>query len=192
MAEREFKPSPKLATKFYVWIALIFVLGFLPYVFLGFIPGAGWTYVAIFLAANALWIIIACALVPPYYRSISYLLRDDEVVVRRGILTRSEDVVPYRMVTNVALKRGPLDRLYGLGTLQVHTAGFSQQTAAESTLAGLANYQEVRELLMAQVHRQRRPLTAEGPGKPLEREDVPDILQGILDEVRGLRSDRKE
>ncbi len=171
---------------------MVFVFGFLPYAFLGLVPGAGWTYVAIFLAANAVWIIIACALILPYCRSISYELRDDEVVVRRGILTRSEDVVPYRMVTNVALKRGPFDRLFGIGTLQVHTAGFSQQTAAESTLTGLANYQQVRELIMAQVHRQRPAAESSVPSQPLGHEDVPDILQGILDEVRGMRSDRKE
>ena len=185
-------PSPKLKLKFYVWVALVFVTCFLPFVFMGFIPNMGWTFVGIYLAANAVWIVVACLLIPPYCRSISYELGEEELVVRRGILTKSEDVIPYRMVTNVAVKRGLLDRWLGMGTLLVHTAGFSQQTSAEATLSGLTNWLEVRERLMTAVHRQ----TGVGEGvveaKPLGQEDVPEILQGILDEIKALRDDRKE
>jgi membrane protein YdbS with pleckstrin-like domain len=185
-------PSSKLQAKSYVWLALIWITCFLPFVFLGLAPGMGWTFVGIYLGANALWLAIACLLIPPYYRSISYELRPDELVVRRGILTKSEDVVPYRTVTNVAVKRGLLDRWLGIGAVLVHTAGFSQQTSAEATLAGLASCQEVRDHLMAAVHRRRGEQAGSAEDRPLGHEDVPEILQGILDEIRALRDDRKE
>ncbi|NLG26305.1 MAG: PH domain-containing protein [Chloroflexi bacterium] len=186
------RPSERLTLKYSLWVALIFLIGFAPYALLGLIPEAGWTFVAIYLAANAVWIIVALLLIPPYCRSIRYELGEEEVVVRRGILTRSEDVVPYRMVTNVTLKRGPLDRWLGLGTLRIHTAGFSQQATAECVLAGLDNYEQVREALMAAVRRQRGAAMQAPETRPLGHDDVPELLHGILDEVRALRGDRKE
>ena len=185
-------PSPKLKLKFSAWIVLIFVICFLPFVFVGLAPDMGWTFVGIYLAANVVWIAIACLLIPPYCRSISYELRDDELVVRRGIITKSEDVVPYRMVTNVTVKRGLLDRWLGIGTLLVHTAGFSQQSSAEATLSGLTNWLEVRERLMTAVHRQAGVGEDVSEAKLLGQEDVPELLQGILEEIKGLRDDRKE
>jgi hypothetical protein len=192
MQDKVLRPNERLVLKYSLWVVLIFLIGFAPFTLFGLIPEAGWTFVAIYLAANAVWIIVALLLIPPYCRSIRYELGENELVARRGILTKSEDVVPYGMVTNVALKRGPLDRWLGLGTLRVHTAGFSQQTVAECVLTGLDNCEQVREALMAAVHRQHGAVVQAPETRPLGQDDVSELLHGILDEVRALRGDRKE
>jgi len=71
-------------------------------------------------------------LYPAYYRSIRYELREDEIVVHKGIITKSTKVVPYSTVTNLNMKRDLLDRwLLNLGTVNVETAGKSGQAEPE-------------------------------------------------------------
>ena len=189
------KPSEKLRTKFYVWVWAIYLLAVFPNVFMGLIPGFGWTYVGFFVAASAVGLGIAHVLIPPYFRSIRYEMGDQEIVVHKGIITRVENVVPYRMVTNISLKRGLLDRWFGLGGLHIHTAGYSQQTTAEAQLSGLEDYQAVQQDLQAKLHRYRRSADPSGGTETAEfvasSERVPELLQQILDELKALRAEQE-
>ena len=136
------RPHRNYLYKLYVTTILIFVIFILPFIFLGLIPELGTFYVLIFLAANALWIAPLFLFYPAYYRSISYELREDEIVVNKGVITKSMKVAPYRTVTNLHLKRGLLDRwFFNLGSLSVETAGISGQTGAEQVLSGLRDYE---------------------------------------------------
>ena len=78
---KRFQPSKKLQAKFNLWVILIFVFFVFPFVFMGFLPDLGWTYVWIFLLANLVWLVPCFALIPPYYRSIEYELGDEEIVL---------------------------------------------------------------------------------------------------------------
>jgi uncharacterized membrane protein YdbT with pleckstrin-like domain len=139
------------------------------------------------MLAGAVWL-VAILLTGPYYRSLSYEIQDDEVIVRAGIWTKSVKHVPYRTVTNLTIKRDVLDRLMGLGTLKIQTAGMSGQTGAEETLVGLTNVQEVYDLVATELRRFRgamAPTQAEVeaiPGEP-----AADPMQAILAEVRAIR-----
>ncbi len=192
MSSRAFRPNPKLQTKFQLQIVSVFVVFVLPFVFLAFIPGAGWAYVGWFALANAIWMGIAFALVPRYYRSISYELTDEEVRVHKGIITQTVQTVPYRTVTNVELKRGPFSRRLGLGDVHVQTAGYSQQAAAEATLSGLADYEEVSQQVIESLRRYRSRAGAavtvdESPLAGGASAGAEQTLSAILAEVRALR-----
>jgi membrane protein YdbS with pleckstrin-like domain len=181
------RPSNKYPVKLYLTVLLIFAFLVFPWVFLGFIPDLGWVYVLIFMIVNALWLIPTLILIPPYCRSIVYELGDEELLVRKGIITRSEKTVPYRMITNTDLKRGPLDRALGIGGIAIQTAGYSQQTSPEAKLAGLDDYAGTQRQLQA-VLRRYRALTgareAEGPAAGSEA-----LLGQILEELRALRQE---
>lgn len=60
-----------------------------------------------------------------YIRTISYHYTDTDVRVKKGLITKSTATVPYRTITNLRAKRGPLDRYLGLTTLEIETAGGS-------------------------------------------------------------------
>jgi len=176
-----FRPDPRLQKKMVWQVLLVFLLGCCPFLLLGLIPDLGMTYVIWFLVGNAIWVVLALALIRPYYRSVSYELRDLDLVERKGIITRSENLVPYRMVTNIRVRRGPLDRLLGLGTLQVHTAGYSQSTEAEASLVGLEDYDQKREALLARV----RQVDGSALGDADQEERVIDLLREIRDALQG-------
>ena len=92
-------------------------------------------YAAIWGGLGLIGILIIVLISGPYYRSLKYEIMDEEVIVRAGIITKSVKHVPYRTVTNLVVKRGILDRLFGLGTLNIQTAGMSgsNNTAEESS-----------------------------------------------------------
>jgi len=143
------------------------------------------TVVIVTAVADAIWWVPAMLLTGPYYRSLSYEIQDDEVIVRVGIWTKSVKHVPYRTVTNLTIKRDILDRwLFGLGTLNIQTAGMSGQTGAEERLVGLTNVQEVYELVVKELRRFRggmAPTAAEVEGEPAG------VLNAILAEVQAIR-----
>jgi putative membrane protein len=124
----------------------------------------------------------------PYYRSLSYEIQDDEVIMHVGIWTKSVKHVPYRTVTNLTVKRGILDRLFGLGTLNIQTAGMSGTTGAEESLEGLTNVQEVYDIVVTELRRFRgsmAPTAAEEEIEPAVAST--DALSAILTEVRAIR-----
>jgi uncharacterized membrane protein YdbT with pleckstrin-like domain len=140
------------------------------------------------LAEIVVWI-VALVLAAPYYRSLSYEIQDDEVIVHVGVLTQSVKHVPYRTVTNVSVRRDILDRwFFGLGSLHIQTAGMSGQSGAEEKLVGLANVQEVYDLVVTQLRRFRGGMAPTAA----EVEPEPDAasaqtLAAILSELKAIR-----
>jgi membrane protein YdbS with pleckstrin-like domain len=56
------------------------------------------------------------------YRSWSYREREDDLIVARGLLVRRLSVVPYGRMQFLDVSAGPVDRWFGLATVQLHTA----------------------------------------------------------------------
>ncbi|MEU3194803.1 PH domain-containing protein [Streptomyces sp. NPDC006992] len=84
------------------------------------------------LAAGPVWAL--CALLPlaaagwgwgalaRNWRSWRYRERADDLLVSRGVLWRETTVVPYGRMQLVEVTSGPLERRFGLASLQLHTA----------------------------------------------------------------------
>jgi hypothetical protein len=56
------------------------------------------------------------------YRSWGYTERQDDLIVTRGVLVRRLSVVPYGRMQFLDVTAGPIDRWFGLATVQLHTA----------------------------------------------------------------------
>ena len=55
-------------------------------------------------------------------RSFGYCERGDDLLVRSGIMFRRLVIVPYGRMQLVDVKAGPIDRRFGVTTVQLHTA----------------------------------------------------------------------
>jgi len=186
------RPDPKYRIKLYIVLAVIAGAVLLTGLTIA-IPvglerhGAGRALVvlAVTAALDVLWWIPGMLLVHPYYKSLSYEVQEKQVIVRAGIWTRSVKHVPYRTVTNITIKRGIRDRMLGLGTLEIQTAGMSgSQGGAEQSLVGLADAQQVYEMVAGKLRRFRggmAPTAAEMEGEGATE------LQEILEELRAIR-----
>jgi uncharacterized protein len=56
------------------------------------------------------------------YRAWGYAERADDLLVRRGVMIRRLTVVPYGRMQFIDVTAGPIDRIFGLATVQLHTA----------------------------------------------------------------------
>ncbi|MEM7324306.1 MAG: PH domain-containing protein [Actinomycetota bacterium] len=54
---------------------------------------------------------------------LGYLVRDKDFSYRRGIISRNVRTVPFARVQHVSIDRGPIERYFGMATLDLRTAG---------------------------------------------------------------------
>jgi membrane protein YdbS with pleckstrin-like domain len=83
---------------------------------------------AAILAACALMALLAGWLPPHLYSAYRYRMNDVSLELCSGIFWRKSVLIPVSRVQHVDLQRGPLERRFGLATLQVHTAGTQHAT----------------------------------------------------------------
>ncbi len=69
--------------------------------------------------AGALWELV---LVPRQVRAIGYAERNDDLLIRHGIMFHRLMVVPYGRMQYVDVTMGPLERMLGLSSVHLHTA----------------------------------------------------------------------
>lgn len=117
-------------------------------VWAGFPAWLAWLLPAIVLIA-VVWELV---LIPRQVRAIGYAERDDDLLLRRGILFHRLMVVPYGRMQYVDVTMGPLERMLGLSSIHLHTAS----PGTNAVLNGLT---------VAEAGRLREQLTARGEAK---------------------------
>jgi membrane protein YdbS with pleckstrin-like domain len=68
------------------------------------------------------------------YRVWRYEFREDAIYLERGVLRRVRTVVPFVRIQHIDTARGPIERVAGLSTLVVYTAG---SRGADVTIPGI-------------------------------------------------------
>ena len=74
------------------------------------------------------------------YRSWGYAEREDDLLVRRGVMFARLSVVPYGRMQFIDVTAGPLERAFGLATVRLHTAA----AATDARIPGLAREEAAR------------------------------------------------
>jgi hypothetical protein len=144
-------PSPKL---WQARLLLVGIVGGIALVAAGLVFGLAVGAVAAAIAIVA--VVVASALTTWLFRrrylAWGYAERVDDLLVRRGVMIRRLTVVPYGRMQFVDVTAGPVDRIYGLATVQLHTAA----AATDAKIPGLT---------LAEAERLRDRLAALGEAK---------------------------
>jgi membrane protein YdbS with pleckstrin-like domain len=74
------------------------------------------------------------------FRSWVYQERDEDLIVERGVLVRRLSVVPYGRMQFVDVSAGPIDRVFRLATVKLHTAA----AASDARIPGLERDEAAR------------------------------------------------
>nr|WP_233125143.1 PH domain-containing protein [Halorubrum sp. SD683] len=98
------------------------------------LPAGVETAVQVGGAVAALLVLVGVVRAVLLYRSWEYVVRADSLFLSRGVFTRVRTVVPYVRVQHIDTTRSPLERVLGLSTLVVYTAG---SRGADVTIPGL-------------------------------------------------------
>ncbi len=88
------------------------------------------------------------------YRYTRWRLDAEGFSLRKGRMWQSEVRVPINRVQHLDLRRGPLERRYGLATLVIHTAGTRESSVSVGGLAD-ADAEALRDQLARQAEHDR-------------------------------------
>ena len=88
---------------------------------------------ALLIPAVLVWSALIWSVELGRYRSWGYAEREDDLIVHRGLLFRRTSVVPYGRMQFIDVTAGPVDRVFGLATVQLHTAA----AATDARIPGL-------------------------------------------------------
>ncbi|MFL5796808.1 MAG: PH domain-containing protein [Actinomycetota bacterium] len=107
----------------------------------------GPTVGALVAAAVAVAGVVAERFVQRRVRAWGYCERDDDLLVRRGVLFARLSVVPYGRMQFIDVTAGPVERSFGLATVRMHTAA----AASDARIPGLnrTDAAELRDHLAA-------------------------------------------
>jgi uncharacterized protein len=133
-----------------IWVELIQFGLLMIFVFGGL--GVGWALTGhwLFGLALALTLVQTVWRVIVIFRAVKawgYAERDNDLLVRHGLLVRRLSIVPYARMQFVDVTAGPLERAFGLATVQLHTAA----AASDARIPGLppAEASRLRDRLTA-------------------------------------------
>ena len=147
---------------------------------------------------NIIWVIPGMVFTSIYVQSIEYSVISEsgesmpEVYVQKGIFNRTRKHVPFRTITNISTKTGPLDRLFGIGSVNIETAGFSgEKKEPEEKLEGIEFYEEVRDFILQELRKFRAPYTTTTEHAVYGDTDIPKLPDSLDDEILMTLRDMK-
>ncbi len=139
---------------------------------------------------TAIWLIPAIIIVPIYLRSIEYSVITEEgtaaseIFVKKGIINITRKHVPFRTITNISSRSGPFDRLFGIGSIEIETAGYSGATTqAEEKIEGITFYEELRDFILKELRKFKGPYVTGTEVVHPEEDPVPRIDDSLEDEI---------
>ncbi|MFF2026192.1 PH domain-containing protein [Streptomyces sp. NPDC058171] len=99
-------------------------------VLLGVFVGPPWAAFAVLPLALLLW---GWPMLGRNWRSWRYAERADDLLISRGVLWWEQTIVPYGRMQLVEVTSGPVERHFGLASVQLHTAA----AASDARIPGL-------------------------------------------------------
>ena len=192
-----FTPQTNLKTVYYTYLGLAAVIPstvslLVPMAALSYVHDiwrGPWPLLFIPLTVTLAVVLFTAYWIPKYFSSISYILGEEEVSVERGVWWKMKHVVPYARVMSVDIIQGPISRRFGVGSVHVHTAGYTGPAGgtagpgtrgAEATIWGVPNFVDVRNMIIDVVR--ERPLFT------LPRAAAHDLGSEILQELREIKA----
>lgn len=193
--EEPLKPDRKYLVKG-IWIfvtvsailaLLIAIIHLVIYLANGDIQAAEILWIVSLSIILAMWV-IGYPILFLWYRNLEYRVYEDRVCIHKGILTKTQQNIPFRAITDFALVRTLYDRFLDIGSIKIQTAGkhISSSSQYEGNLAGLINYEQLHTDLRERVkklHPVSETVTTRESEKPADAE----VWQEMLKELKEIR-----
>jgi hypothetical protein len=126
--------------------------------------------------------------IPAFYNSLRYTIESDCVRSDSGVFWKKHVTVPFNKITNIDITEGPLQRMFGIGTIHVQTAGAGGQqgTKAELRLLGIRSLEQLKDTIMEgpRSHNIAQPVQLKS--ETIQQSD-PQVLGQMLKELSAIR-----
>jgi len=166
---------------------LVAIVHLIVYLVDGDMQAAVILWIVILSIILALWV-IGYPILYFWYKNLEYRVYEDRVCIHKGILTKTQQNIPFRAITDFALVRTLYDRFLDIGSIKIQTAGkhISSSSQYEGNLAGLINYEQLHTELRERVkklHPVSETVTTRESEKPADTE----VWQEMLKELKEIR-----
>ncbi|UCG68563.1 MAG: PH domain-containing protein [Thermoplasmata archaeon] len=133
---------------------MLFLLFFLfPFIMIALLYGGIELFAVLFLILAIIITVaasIAIILINKTYDNITFLVRSESLIINRGILFKQSQTIPFNRVQNVDIYRGPLERMFGIATIFIQTAGWGGNIL-RGRLQGISNPKLLRDIILKRV-----------------------------------------
>ena len=166
-----------------IWLAYVILVGVVLAVVLGWafhLDGVN-AFLGIVIAAFLDTAVVAYVLL--YYDSVRYEVDDRYVSRASGVIWKLRRSIPLEKITNLDVRRGPVERILGFGRIWIFTPSTGAQTP-EETLQGIPRPDEVKQAIVDRTEASKSafrgtPATPEPAPAPSEGE-MAHLLKEIL------------
>ncbi len=132
---------------------------------------------------------------PWLIRTLSYEITEDALIVRRGRMTKVEIFVPYRTITNIGIIKGPIDRLFHIGHINIETAGtalgFSGKLGVDQYIEGLkdVDLKKTYDFIYSKMKKLKDVYSTMTEEISSEKEEVSlvEVIQELVTEIKDLK-----
>ena len=193
--EKPLKPDRKYLIKgIWIFVTISAVLALLAaiihlivYLVDGDMPAAIILWIVILSIILASWV-IGYPILYLWYKNLEYRVYEDRVCIHKGILTKTQQNIPFRAITDFALVRTLYDRFLDIGSIKIQTAGkhISSSSQYEGNLAGLINYEQLHTELRERV-KKLHPVSETVTTRESEKPADTDLWQEMLKELKEIR-----
>jgi len=192
MEKLTLRPEKEQRTLWFITWVIVFVIGTPFWIVVPFFVADILIFFGVFLFVWLVIMILVAIWIPAAFKALEYTIDDDGVKMSGGVVWKKYVTVPYSKITNVDITRGPLQRLYNIGTIHVQTAGAAgkQGEKAELKLAGIRDLEKVREVIIENI----KDLNYPGSGRMKKEISSGDetVSKDILNELRDIKDILRE
>ncbi|NHJ46746.1 MAG: PH domain-containing protein [Asgard group archaeon] len=160
---KQFTPANEIKKKWYFWTAIIYIFTiWCPIIILvsifdfNFLNVLHSSRASLRILANngvvtgiiLVLMLSTFFLLASYYKTIKYEILDTEITISKGLLVKTRAVIPFRTITNLVIKQGPIELLFGISHIIIQTAGESAKAEPEGKIIGLYYAQDLIEEIL--------------------------------------------
>ncbi len=113
---------------------------------------AGSLFVVIFIAVFIMTLVYQYY----YYRNYFYDLKKDEVIIKKGVISRIEISLAYEKIQNVYVDQDIIDRIFQLYDVHLETAGGQSGVIAHIDGVNAENSKKLRDMFMVSLKKYSR------------------------------------
>lgn len=146
-----FKPINLFRTKLILMLFLVLLITYLFIIIFSIIYPTSelqFLYDTLFIV---LYFIIALLYIKLYANSLEYQVHGSEIIIKKGPFNVTENHIPFSNITNISIRQGPLDQLFGIGTIKIYTGGSQLNSIRVAAIEGIRIYEDVGYFILNQI-----------------------------------------
>lgn len=127
------------------------------------------------------------------YRNYTYSISKNELVIRKGVMRVERITIPFEKVQNVNVSRSIFERILGLATLKIETAG-TNPGEAEGILPGITHYHDLMDEILIRIEHAQTLIPQKTPKNLPHLSETAELMKEICalrEELRKLREEKE-